>query len=202
MFFYVRRRVRTAESPDSGSFAASDHSTFEHRLDSSTVSAVSRSPKTKENYTPSKAVLLLHREVLIAMEVIDCRSALLSNYEVLEKLQEVRNTEEGGGTKKKVGKLRTNLANITYDVEKSLQGTSCSSQNSDVIRNFLAATKNLKITKFEKLQILNLRPTTIVKLQLVLEEVEERFSEEEMQQMIDLFQQLLPPPSQCKQDEH
>ncbi|KAA0203858.1 hypothetical protein HAZT_HAZT006749 [Hyalella azteca] len=135
------------------------------------------------------------------MEVLNSNVALLSNYEVLEVLHEVRSAQDSEGSKKSVSKLRTNLANITYDVEKYLQGTACSSQSPEVIRNFLIATRSLKITKIEKLQILNLRPTSIVELQLILEEVEERFSEEEMQEMTNLIQELLPPTSASPQAE-
>lgn len=78
---------------------------------------------------------------------------------------------------------------------KYLEASPCSSQSPEVVTSFLNATKTWKVTKFEKLQILNLRPTSIVQLQLVLEEVEERFTEEEMTAMIELIEQLIPPPA-------
>ena len=51
---------------------------------------------------------------------LNSSAALVSNYEVLKLLQEVRSGQDGGGSKKKVAKLRTDLANISFDVSRFL----------------------------------------------------------------------------------
>lgn len=50
---------------------------------------------------------------------------------------------------------------------KYLEKTACRNQNAEVIQGFLQAVKEFKLTKAEKLQLINLRPTTPVEMQLV-----------------------------------
>lgn len=50
---------------------------------------------------------------------------------------------------------------------KYLEKTACRNQNAEVIQGFLEAVKDFKLTKAEKLQLINLRPTTPVEMQLV-----------------------------------
>lgn len=136
------------------------------------------------------------------MEVLNINAGMLCNFEVLQLVREMRSAQDASGSKK-ISKLKTNLANITYDTQKYLQQTACASQNPEMVRIFLEGAKDLKVTKFERLQLLNLRPTTIIQLQLVLEEVEERFSEEQMQSMLDLIAELLPvtaPPVEVNEE--
>ncbi|XP_035222413.1 DNA-directed RNA polymerase III subunit RPC9-like [Stegodyphus dumicola] len=62
----------------------------------------------------------------------------------------------------------------------------------------------------EKLQLLNLRPSSLVEIQLLIEESEERFTEDQMNEILAVVTETLPPapdteskpPSEAEFDEN
>ncbi|XP_046849035.1 DNA-directed RNA polymerase III subunit RPC9-like [Xenia sp. Carnegie-2017] len=123
------------------------------------------------------------------MEVLDKSSAMVSNYEVLSLLQEKMQKELNKKPSKKI--RQENLATISYEVVKYLEKTPCCLQNEAVITQFLKDVAPFNLTKGEKLQMLNLRPTTPVEIQLIVEESEERLrTDEELQALIDIIAKL------------
>lgn len=61
---------------------------------------------------------------------------------------------------------------------------------------FLAAIKNYKLTKIEKLMILNSRPTSFAALHVLIEEHEDRFSMEEMNALLEHVRGCFPVPEE------
>lgn len=59
------------------------------------------------------------------------------------------------------------FATITYETIKYLENTPCKKQSSEKIQEFLKAMAPIKLTKAEKLTLLNLCPTTPLEIQLV-----------------------------------
>ena len=119
------------------------------------------------------------------MEVINENVAMLSNSEVFQLLEKEKLIEHKS----------TNVATIAYETIRHLEKTPCKHQTDETIRNFLAALQPYDFTKAEKLQLLNLRPTSIVEMQLIVEELDERLkTEEELQKLIDLIEEKLPLP--------
>ncbi len=120
------------------------------------------------------------------MEVLDDNAAMLSNYEVLSLLKELK--DKGGQA--------SNTATISYETTKFLEQKPCKLQNPEVVRSFMRALIPYEFTKAEKLQLLNLRPTSVVELQLILEELDERLkSEEEIEKLLEIIQNFLPEES-------
>ncbi|XP_037772461.1 DNA-directed RNA polymerase III subunit RPC9-like [Penaeus monodon] len=123
------------------------------------------------------------------MEVLNCKGAVLSNCEVYALLQDLCRQEKG---RKNMMKTQADLANIAFETMKYLEKTACRNQNAEVIQGFLQAVKEFKLTKAEKLQLINLRPTTPVEMQLIIEDSEERLSEEQVEELIGLVELHLP----------
>lgn len=114
---------------------------------------------------------------------------MLSNFEVLSLLQEL-NTEQ----KKRRFARCSPLATIIYEATRYLEDTPCKHQTADQVRNFLTALKEYKLTKAEKLMLLNNPPTTALEVQVMVEESEERFSEEEVEKLLGIIQETLSTP--------
>ena len=86
-------------------------------------------------------------------------TAYLSNYEVLNILQSMKSNKKQ--------KSEQQLATITYQTVKYLENTPSSKHSPEKIHNFLKAVEPYKLTKCEKLTLLNLCPKTAVEIQLV-----------------------------------
>ncbi|KAF6356765.1 CGRP receptor component [Rhinolophus ferrumequinum] len=100
------------------------------------------------------------------MEVKDANSALLSNYEVFQLLTDLKEQRKESG-KNKHSSGQQNLNTITYETLKYISKTPCRHQTPEIVREFLTAMKSHKLTKAEKLQLLNHRPMTAVEIQLL-----------------------------------
>ena len=123
------------------------------------------------------------------MEVLNERAAMVSNYEVLNLLQE--KMKDDAGKKRHKKQRQENLATISYEVTKYLEKTPCKLQNEEVIRDFLVEVAPFNLTKGEKLQLLNLRPSTPVEIQLIIEESEERLkTDEELEKLLAIVEKL------------
>ena len=113
------------------------------------------------------------------MEVVDSNEKLLCNLEVFNFLKELKEKD------KKLLKYQKNMATIAYETTKYLEDVRVYSHvQEEQVRGLLVQLRNFNLTKTEKLQIVNQRPTTLVELQLLIEENEERFSEEAMEQLL------------------
>lgn len=125
------------------------------------------------------------------MEVKNECAATLSNSEVFSLLKDIQSGKNG---QRKPSKYLTSLATICFSSIKYLEKTPCVDQNDEIVQKFLAALQPFNLTKGEKLQLLNHRPTTAVEIQLIIEESEERLTEEQNEQIINLISTLLPGP--------
>lgn len=129
------------------------------------------------------------------MEVVNECKALLSNQEVLELLEEIQPRRKGSAV---VTGQQQNLATICYETIKYLEKTACKHQNKKVVQEFVRKLEPFKLTKAEKLQLLNHRPTTAVEIQLLIEESEERLTEEQTDNLLDIIANSLPAATETE----
>ncbi|CAI8002796.1 DNA-directed RNA polymerase III subunit RPC9 [Geodia barretti] len=125
------------------------------------------------------------------MQVIKDNAGMLSNFEVLDFLSESQQKSQG----KRPNGRGQNLATVTYETTEYLSKTPAAVQNPTCIENFLKAIAPFNLTKAEKLQLVNLRPMSQVELQLIIEEIDERFSDNKIEEILGIVSSELPPSS-------
>lgn len=124
------------------------------------------------------------------MEVVDACSALLSNREVLELLR--NNISK---------KQQTNLATILYETTSYLESSPIANSSMKNLAEFLDILKENKydLSKLEKIQLANLIPQNESELLLMIDKFEEKFTEEQRSNLLQIIQNTLNKP--CDQDE-
>jgi hypothetical protein len=128
----------------------------------------------------------------LEMEVVNENAALLSNYDVFSLLTDLQAGENG---QKKPNKFLQNLATISYETIKCLEKTPCKDQSPEIIEKFMKSLVPYNLSKAEKLQLLNHRPTAAVEIQLLIEESEERLTEDQIEELLQLVADCLIPES-------
>ena len=117
------------------------------------------------------------------MEIVKVNGGLLSNYEVLQALSDIKSNNSG---------LEQNASTVVYETIQYLNQTQATQQKPELIANFLSKLAKFGLTKAEKLQFVNLLPTTPVEIQLIVEESEERLTEEQVEELLQIVESFLP----------
>jgi len=131
-----------------------------------------------------------------SMEVIEPRQRLLTNAEVAQLVKEVqsnRTLDKKDNANKHLPNIGP-LMTVLYETAKYLKDGAADGQTAQHLQAFAEATRHLKLTRAEFIQICNLRPTTPVEVQLLVEECEERLSETKVEELISLVCAHLPDP--------
>ncbi|KAI5817826.1 RNA polymerase II [Pyronema omphalodes] len=122
------------------------------------------------------------------MKVLNPMVGMLSNYEVLAHItaMKTRYTKEGQ-------MKSSNLETVMKEVREYLLHTPAGSQTPADIDRFLESLTPYDLEKAEILQMLNERPVTAAELDCVVEELEARFSAEDIESMLTVVKGLPKP---------
>ncbi|KAI9248584.1 HRDC-like protein [Phascolomyces articulosus] len=126
------------------------------------------------------------------MIIENARAAMLSNYEVLQLLEEQQENQKKAQDATDGISVPENLRTVQFELTEYLKTTACSTQDQQQVKEFVEAMKSYELTLAEKLQLLNLRPRSAVEIYLLIEECEERFSEDQLEELLQTVISSLP----------
>ncbi|KAK9316530.1 RNA polymerase [Lipomyces starkeyi] len=130
------------------------------------------------------------------MKVENPRDKLLSNYEVLEHIHDIKRRQKRSASKHRSIQRTENLETILLELQGYLKGTPAAKQTPEDIRKFLQEISVYELEKAEKLQLLNVAPGSEAALHSLIEECDQRFTGEQRQHMVALVSQFLKPEIQ------
>lgn len=119
------------------------------------------------------------------MEIESASTALLSNLEVLQALKQYKTAKKSAGLR--------NLATISYETLQYLENTPAKSQSTESVVQFIKATKIYNLTKYEILWMINDPPTSALQITLLLEDIDERLTDDQTNEILQLSQTYLLP---------
>jgi hypothetical protein len=137
------------------------------------------------------------------MRVVNARDALLTNLEVqqlLESQTKARLEAEQalplpgarrGHSSSAAWHYRQSAAAISEQVLTYLESTSCGRQTRESIGRFIQAVEPFGLTRTEVYSLINFQPASVVDVHLVVEECEERLSQEDVRELLRLCATLV-----------
>lgn len=125
------------------------------------------------------------------MEIINKNVTFLTNCEVYHLLKPLAKTNNNNNTNnlEQTKNKDKNLPTVVYESLRYLEKTPCAQQTPELISVFLKKLDERKsefnLTKIEKLQLINQKPSSAVELQYIIEDSEERFTLEQMDDLLE-----------------
>ena len=95
-----------------------------------------------------------------------------------------------------------NVATIDFTVSEYLSKTFCPLLSPEKIKSFLNVLKekNIDLTESERIVLLNNRPKSDVEFYAMIEDCEERFNSDKLQELMDIMNDLFPVPESIEED--
>uniref|UniRef100_A0A8D8PXS4 DNA-directed RNA polymerase III subunit RPC9 n=1 Tax=Cacopsylla melanoneura TaxID=428564 RepID=A0A8D8PXS4_9HEMI len=123
------------------------------------------------------------------MEVKNKQCAQLSNLELKLLVNELKNSSSSQL------KSNSNLATLIYELSQYFNDNdTVTSANLVQLLQELNTNFANKLTKNEKLMIVNILPNTLLQLVLIIKDCEERLTEEEIQSLLEIINQFVRQP--------
>ncbi|PTB70021.1 hypothetical protein BBK36DRAFT_46860 [Trichoderma citrinoviride] len=126
------------------------------------------------------------------MKVLEAQAAVLTNYEVLQHL-----TQQKERYKQRKRRGPPNLETVVRELIQYLEShpnplsQKPSTYTPDSIPRLLERLSPYELSKGEVVMILNLRPASVAALNTVIEEMAERFSDEQQEEMVAIISDVL-----------
>ncbi|ONK76529.1 uncharacterized protein A4U43_C03F29190 [Asparagus officinalis] len=133
------------------------------------------------------------------MKILKKNDGPLTNFEVLEFLR------SRGATSDPLGCLGSVAASECKVFDYLIQTPACNQTRKDV-DEFLKRSENFDLAKAEKLNIINLRPSTQAEIYPIIEYCDKRFAGNEdegiskVDELVQMVVEILPPPPKSEEE--
>ncbi|GLT61554.1 hypothetical protein SLA2020_342520 [Shorea laevis] len=124
------------------------------------------------------------------MKIKAANAGALTNFEVLDFLR-------SRGASKDPTRVIVPVAPSEFKVYDYLVETAACNQTREHINEFLEKCKKYSLAKAEVLNIINLRPSSLVEIDPIIEQSEKRF-EEQLEELVNLVAEVLPAAQQTQ----
>ncbi|KAG5245094.1 calsequestrin [Salix suchowensis] len=121
------------------------------------------------------------------MKIKNPNAGALTNFEVLDFLR-------SRGASKDVSRVLAPVATSEYKAYDYLVETPACNQTRENINEFLERFKKYNLAKAELLNIINIRPSQTVEIYTIIEEMDSRFEMPIIEELVELVEEVLPPP--------
>ncbi|AOW04377.1 RNA polymerase Rpb4-domain-containing protein [Yarrowia lipolytica] len=136
-----------------------------------------------------------YTSIINNMKVEKTREALLSNFEVLAHVRDqerARRMSQSASAASNQGTSHAeNLETVIYELKDYLNKSPAASQSPEAITLFLQKINHLGLEKAERLQLINSVPTSIVSLYSLIEECDQRYNEDQCEEILDAIRTTL-----------
>ncbi|KAK3190127.1 hypothetical protein Dsin_029688 [Dipteronia sinensis] len=128
------------------------------------------------------------------MKILEANAGALTNFEVLDLLR-------SRGASKDATRVLAQIAQSEFEeyllavfqVYDHLEESISRNQTRLKINEFVEKCKRFKLAKAEVLNIINVRPSSPAEIFAIIEQAESRFEDEQLQELVDLVTEVLPP---------
>ncbi|XP_024533771.1 DNA-directed RNA polymerase III subunit RPC9-like [Selaginella moellendorffii] len=122
------------------------------------------------------------------MKIIEAHTGILSNLEVLDLLRK-RGADQGFA-----GAVST-VTQSELKVYDYLIHTPAATQSRESLAKLSKEPLAARLLRPERLQVANLRPASAVEVHLIVEDIQNRFTDEEVEELVSRVNQVLPAPA-------
>jgi len=113
-------------------------------------------------------------------------------------LKEIKETSHQNEERKKALKSNRHLSTVVYEAIQYLKQTPSVKQTPEGIKDFMQRIRPYGLTKVEQLMLINTKPTAPVDIQALIEESEERLTEEQVDEVLQIVDECLSPLEQVE----
>ncbi|XP_042512909.1 DNA-directed RNA polymerase III subunit rpc9-like [Macadamia integrifolia] len=122
------------------------------------------------------------------MKILQANAGVLTNFEVLDFLQK-------RGASQDPTRVLCPVTASEFKVYDYLVQSAACNQTRECIYEFLKGCEEYDLAKAEKLNIINIRPSSVVEIDPIIEECEKRMEGETVEKLVEMTVQVLPQPS-------
>lgn len=116
---------------------------------------------------------------------------MLSDYEVLKHLDEIRESRDSSVRTLKAENVETIILEVHAYLRDRPAGNPANPQSAEKLTEFVRLVKPYELEKAEILQLINVAPRSLPVLFNAIEECDQRFTDEQMEELLELIAQYV-----------